>query len=98
MQAINSQSKASYRSIVSFVATDGIKAVQKNKNISEYVRNKAIESIEKLLFEGKWEDEDDLDVELTALLSLRSSALSMLSTIIPEDKSALNGLINFLKI
>lgn len=60
MKAINSQSKASYRRIVSFVAANGILKVKNNKNISELVRNKAVESIEKLLFGGQWEDEDDL--------------------------------------
>ena len=98
MKAINSQSKASYRSIVSFVARKGIRVVEKNKSISEWVRNKAVESIEKLLFEGEWIDEDDFEVEMTVLSSLRSSALSMLKTIVPEDKSALKSLISFLKI
>lgn len=98
MKAINSQSKASYRNIVSHIAYDGINIVKRNKNISEFVRNKAEKSIEGLLFEGKWIDEDDFDVEMTVLSSLRSSALSMLKTIVPEDKSALNGLIGFLKI
>jgi len=98
MIAINSQSKATYRNIVSHIAYDGIRIVQKNKNISEFVRNKAMESIENLLYEGAWVDEDDFEVEMTVLSSLRSSALSTLKTVVPEDKSALNSLINFLKI
>jgi len=52
MKTINSQSKASYRNIVSHIACNGINLVQKNKNISELVRNKAIEAIESLLYEG----------------------------------------------
>jgi len=98
MKKINSQSKASYRNIVSHIAYDGIEIVKNNKNISEFVRNKAAQSIERLLFEGKWEDEDDFDVEMAVLSTLRSSALSTLKTIVPEDKSALNSLISFLKI
>lgn len=98
MIAINSQSKASYRNIVSHIAYDGINIVKRNKNISEFVRNKAEESIGRLLFEGKWVDEDDFDVEMTVLSTLRSSALSTLKTIVPEDMTALNSLINFLKI
>jgi hypothetical protein len=98
MKTINSQSKASYRSIVSFVAMKGIKIVERNRTISEWVRNKAVNSIENLLYEGEWVDEDDFDVEMTVLSTLRSSALSALKNIVPEDKCALNGLINFLKI
>lgn len=98
MKVINSQSKASYRDIVSFVAEKGVKIVQKNESLSEWVKYKATSVIEGLLFEGEWKDGDDIDVELAVLTSLRSAALSTLGTVVPESKSDLNGLISFLRI
>lgn len=98
MKIINHQSKASYRKIVSFVAEKGIMIVQKNKNISEWVRTKASDAIERLLYEGDWIDEDDFEVEITILSALRSSGLSMLKTISSAHRFELNSLISFLKI
>lgn len=98
MKVINYKSKESYRNIVSIIAEKGIQIIKNNERISEWVKYKATNSIEGLLFESKWKDEDDIDVEIAVLTSLRSAALSTLSTIVPENKSALNGLISFLKI
>jgi hypothetical protein len=98
MPAINFHSKLCYRPMVSFIAEKGIESAKRNKSVSEWIRNKSIEIMEKLLFEGEWEDAGDIEVEMTVIQFLRSSALSQLSGKSTLERSKLNRLINFLKI